>query len=428
MGRTISEKILRAHLAPGSGAGKGQELQPDEFVEVSVDLVLANDVTAPPAFDAFRRIGAERVFDREKVVLVADHFTPSKDIAAAENCSEMRRFAREQGLTNVYDAGCGIEHVLLPEEGLVTPGDIVIGADSHTCTYGALGAFATGMGSTDIASAMATGTTWMRVPETIRIEYSGDLQDWVGGKDLILFTLRTIGVDGATYKAIEFGGPLVSSLPMFDRFTMANMAIEAGAKAGLFAVDSKTQSFLANSVSACSQAGYTSDPDAGVEQVVRIDASKVDLQVAVPHLPSRAVPADSLEQVAVNQVVIGSCTNGRLEDLRIAAKVLQGRRVSGDVRCLVFPGSRRIALEATREGLSETFLEAGAVICPPTCGPCLGGHSGVLASGETALATTNRNFRGRMGDPNSEVYLSGPAVAAATAIVGRIATPQEVMG
>lgn len=428
VGRTISEKILQAHLVPGAGEEEGRELQPDEFVEVTVDLVLANDVTAPPAFDSFRKIGAKNVFDREKIVLVADHFTPSKDIPAAENCAKMRRFTREQGLTNFYDAGCGIEHVLLPEEGLVAPGDIVIGADSHTCTYGALGAFSTGMGSTDIASAMATGTTWMRVPETIRIEYSGDLQNWVGGKDLILFTLRTIGVDGATYKAIEFGGPLVSCLPMSDRFTMANMAIEAGAKAGLFAVDSKTQSFLASLAPARLQTGYTSDPDAGVERVVRIDASKIDLQVAVPHLPSQAVPAESLEPTSVDQVVIGSCTNGRLEDLRMAAKVLQGRRVSRDVRCLVFPGSRRIALEAAREGLSETFLEAGAVICPPTCGPCLGGHSGVLASGEKALATTNRNFRGRMGDPKSEVYLSGPAVAAATAIAGRIATPREVMG
>lgn len=427
MGRTLSEKILQAHLLPDMSEDGQRELHPDEFVEVAVDLVLANDVTAPPAFEAFRDIGAKRVFDPERIVLVADHFTPSKDIAAAENCVRMRHFGREQALKHVYDAGCGIEHVLLPEEGLVGPGDIVVGADSHTCTYGALGAFATGMGSTDIAAAMATGTTWMRVPETIRIEYSGDLQQWVGGKDLILFTLGRIGVDGAKYRAIEFGGSLAAALPMSDRFTMANMAIEAGAKAGLFAVDATTEAFLKRVAPDRSTMAHASDPDAEVERVVRIDGSSVSLQVAVPHLPSQSVPVESLESTAIDQVVIGSCTNGRLSDLRTAARILQGRRVARGVRCLVFPGSRRVAIEACREGLFETFLQAGAVVCPPTCGPCLGGHSGVLASGERAIATTNRNFQGRMGASDSEVYLSGPAVAAATAVLGRIGSPQEVM-
>lgn len=426
MGRTISEKILQAHLLLRAGEDVSRELHPDEFVEVSVDLVLANDVTAPPAVEAFRNIGAKSVFDAERVVLVADHFTPNKDIAAAENCAEMRRFAAEQGLVHYYNAGYGIEHVVLPQEGLVSPGDIVVGADSHTCTYGALGAFATGMGSTDIAAAMATGTTWMRVPETIRIEYSGALQSWVGGKDLILFTLGKIGVDGARYKAIEFGGPLAATLPMSDRFTMANMAIEAGAKAGLFAVDSVTREFLARVAADRPASNCTSDPDAQVEQVVRINASDVGPQVAVPHSPSKSTPAESLSETQVDQVVIGSCTNGRLNDLRTAAQILKGRHVSRHLRCLVFPGSQRVALAATREGIIETLMEAGAVICPPTCGPCLGGHCGVLAAGERALATTNRNFQGRMGDLGSEVYLAGPAVAAATAILGRIASPLEV--
>ena len=426
VGQTISEKILQAHLPPRLGESRQRDLHPDEFVEVAVDLVLANDITAPPAFAAFRSIGAEHVFDPEKIVLVADHFTPNKDIAAAENCVDMRRFSREHVLTHFYDAGCGIEHVLVPEEGLVSPGDIVVGADSHTCTYGALGAFATGMGSTDIAAAMSTGTAWMRVPETIRIEYSGNVQQWVGGKDLILFTLGKIGVDGAKYRAIEFGGTLVAALPMADRFTMANMAIEAGAKAGLFAVDSVTRDYLARIAPDRLAVACTSDADAQVERTVRIDVSQIGPQVAMPHSPSRVFPVEALEETAIDQVVIGSCTNGRLDDLRIAAKILRGREVSPDVRCLVFPGSRRIALEAAREGILETFLQAGAVVCPPTCGPCLGGHSGVLASGERALATTNRNFQGRMGDPGSEVYLSGPAVAAATAVLGRIASPQEV--
>ena len=429
MGHTLTEKIIAAHLIGGEGSvspGRGVDVWPDDLVEVGVDLVLANDITAPIAIQEFEKLGVERVFDLDRIVLVPDHFTPNKDIKSAEQCRILRQFARAQGLTHYLEVGrMGIEHVLLPEQGLVVPGDIVVGADSHTCTYGALGALATGMGSTDIAVAMATGETWMRVPETIRIIYHGQLQPWVGGKDLILYTIGQIGVSGARYKSIEFAGPVVDDLSMAGRFTMANMAIEAGGKAGLFPVDDATRAYLDGRALRPGRV-YQADVDATYAEVVEIDVSAIEPQVAFPHLPENARPASQAGAVKVDQAVIGSCTNGRLEDLRVAAGLLRGRQVNPDVRCIVIPGSQQVYLDAVREGLVEAFVEAGAVVSTPTCGPCLGGHMGVLAAGERAVSTTNRNFRGRMGHPESEVYLAGPAVAAASAIAGHIATPEEV--
>jgi 3-isopropylmalate/(R)-2-methylmalate dehydratase large subunit len=420
MGQTMAEKILAAHTGL-------EEVHVGQFVDVEVDIVLSNDITAPIAIREFAELGVERVFDPARVVMVADHFAPNKDIKSAEQCLVMRRFAKEQALTHHFDVGqMGIEHVLLPEQGLVLPGDVVVGADSHTCTYGALGAFATGMGSTDIAVAMATGRTWMRVPETIRIVYHGNLQPWVGGKDLILYTIGQIGVSGARYKVIEFGGPAVDGLSMAGRFTMANMAIEAGAKAGLFAVDDTTRAYVAGRATR-PYSRYQADKDAAYAQVVEIDAGQIAPQVAFPHLPENARPASQAGEITIDQAVIGSCTNGRLEDLRIAAELLRGRRVHPDVRCIVIPGSQQVYLDALREGLVEVLVEAGAAVSTPTCGPCLGGHMGVLAAGERAVSTTNRNFRGRMGHPDSEVYLAGPAVAAASAVAGRIVDPQEVL-
>jgi 3-isopropylmalate/(R)-2-methylmalate dehydratase large subunit len=423
MGSTMAEKILASH------AGL-ETVHAGQFVEANVDIVLGNDITAPIAIREFEKLADDgdrlRVFDPERVVLVADHFTPNKDIKSAEQCVVMRRFAQQQNLPHYYDVGCmGIEHVLLPEEGLVVPGDVVVGADSHTCTYGALGAFATGVGSTDIAVAMATGRLWMRVPETIRIEYHGELEPWVGGKDLILHTIGQIGVAGARYMAIEFAGPAIDALSMEGRLTMANMAIEAGAKTGLFAVDDTTRTYV-NRRAVRSYHSYQADPDASYARLVEIDASRIEPQVAFPHLPENSRAVSQAGDVPIDQAVIGSCTNGRLEDLRAAASVLRGRHVAPGVRCIVIPGSQRVYLDALREGLLEIFVEAGAVVSTPTCGPCLGGHMGVLAAGERAVSTTNRNFRGRMGHPDSEVYLAGPAVAAASAIAGRIAHPNGV--
>jgi 3-isopropylmalate/(R)-2-methylmalate dehydratase large subunit len=416
MGMTLAEKILAAH-AGADAVHAGQ------FVEVDVDVVLSNDITAPIAVREFEKLGVARVFDPERVVMVLDHFVPNKDIKSAEQSRLVREFARAQGLPHFFDVGCmGIEHVLLPEQGLVLPGDVVVGADSHTCTYGALGAFATGMGSTDIAVAMATGRTWMRVPETIRVEFQGALQPWVGGKDLILYTIGQIGVDGARYQAIEFAGPAVEALSMDGRLTMSNMAIEAGAKAGLFGVDARTLAYVDGRASRPYRA-YQPDADASYARVIEIDAAQIEPQVAFPHLPENARPVSLAGEVRIDQAVIGSCTNGRLEDLRLAAEVLRGRRVHPDVRCIVIPGSQQVYLDAVREGLVEVFVEAGAAVSTPTCGPCLGGHMGVLAAGERAVSTTNRNFRGRMGHPDSEVYLAGPAVAAASAVAGRIAHP-----
>jgi 3-isopropylmalate/(R)-2-methylmalate dehydratase large subunit len=420
MSMTCAEKILAAH------AGL-EEVHPGQFVEVSVDLVLGNDITAPIAIREFEKLGTGRVFDPDRVVLVADHFAPNKDIQSAEQCRLVRQFARAQELSHFADVGrMGIEHVLLPEQGWVVPGDVVVGADSHTCTYGALGAFATGMGSTDVAVTMATGQTWMRVPETIRIVYHGSLRPWVGGKDLILHTIGQIGVDGARYQAIEFAGPAIDRLSMAGRLTMANMAIEAGAKAGLFAVDDLTRDYV-DGRALRSYHVYEADAGARYAHTLEIDASQIEPQVAFPHLPENVRPVSQAGEVLIDQAVIGSCTNGRLDDLRAAAQILRNRRVHAGVRCIVIPGSQQVYLDALREGLMEVFIQAGAAVSTPTCGPCLGGHMGVLAAGERAVSTTNRNFRGRMGHPESEVYLAGPAVAAASAIAGRIAAPEEVL-
>ncbi len=421
---TLAEKVIAAHVVD---AANGQEVWPGDLVEVNVDVVLANDITAPISLHEFEKLGVDRVFDPEKVVLVADHFAPNKDIKSAEQCKAMREFARAQAISHHYDVGkMGIEHVLLPEQGLVLPGDLVVGADSHTCTYGALGAFATGMGSTDIAVAMATGQIWLRVPETLRFVYTGTLPSWVGGKDLILYTIGLIGVDGARYKAMEFAGPAVDALPMAGRFTMSNMAIEAGGKAGLFAVDDATRAYVAGRA----KRPFTvaaADAAAAYAYVYEIDVSALEPQVAFPHLPENARPVSAAGDVKIDQSVIGSCTNGRLEDLRVAAQILAGRKVHPDVRCIILPGTQQVYLDALREGLIEAFVEAGAVVSTPTCGPCLGGHMGILAAGERAVSTTNRNFVGRMGHVKSEVYLAGPAVAAASAIAGRIVHPDEVL-
>ncbi|MBN1584378.1 MAG: 3-isopropylmalate dehydratase large subunit [Anaerolineae bacterium] len=425
MGQTIAEKIIAAHLLEGTQSGA--EVTPGKLVEVQVDVVLANDITAPISIREFAKIGVDKVFDTEKIVLVPDHFAPNKDIKSAEQCKMLREFARAQELVNYFEVGrMGIEHVLLPEQGLVLPGDVVVGADSHTCTYGALGAFSTGMGSTDIAVAMATGSIWMKVPETLRIIYHGELQPWVGGKDLILYTIGLIGVEGARYQAIEFAGPAVVSLPMSGRFTMSNMAIEAGGKAGLFAVDDATRAYL-DGRARRAYTVYDADPDAEYARVIEIDVTQIEPQVAFPHLPSNARPISEVGQVKIDQAVIGSCTNGRWDDLVAAAKVISGHQIHPDVRCIILPGTQEIYLRAMREGVMETFVKAGAAFSTPTCGPCLGGHMGILAAGERCVSTTNRNFVGRMGDVESQVYLASPAVAAASAVLGRIAGPKEVM-
>jgi len=417
---TLAEKILASH----SGKDK---VSPGEFVNVRVDLVLSNDVTAPLAIKEFQRLGVSRVFDPKKIVMLPDHFCPSKDILSAEQAKMMRAFARQHGLIYFEVGRMGIEHVLLPEQGLVLPGEVVVGADSHTCTYGALGAFATGMGSTDIAVAMATGEIWMKVPPTIKFVYHGKLGKWVGGKDLILYTIGDIGVDGALYSAMEFVGEAIDALPMDGRFTMANMAVEAGAKAGIFRVDGATEKYVRARAKRSYQV-YQPDEDAEYAKTVEYDVSRIEPQVALPHLPSNVKPISDIVDIKIDQAVIGSCTNGRLDDLRLAARVLKGRQVNSEVRCIIIPGTQQVYLDALREGLIEAFVEAGAVVSTPTCGPCLGGHMGVLAAGERCVSTTNRNFVGRMGSPQSEVYLANPAVAAASAILGRIGSPEEVVG
>jgi 3-isopropylmalate/(R)-2-methylmalate dehydratase large subunit len=419
MGQTITEKILAAR----SGEA---EVRPGQFVMARVDLMLGNDVTAPMAIDEFRRIGATRLANSARVVLVADHATPNKDIEAAEQCRVMRDFSREQGVEHFFDVGRGgIEHALLPEEGLVAPGECIIGADSHTCTYGALGAFATGVGSTDLAATMATGECWLRVPESIRVVYRGELKPWVGGKDLILYTIGKIGVAGARYQALEFCGETIESLGMSGRLTMCNMAIEAGAKNGIIASDATTEEYM-RSVTSRPYTPQRSDPDAAYAHTVEIDCADIDLQVAAPPLPENARPVEDLAHITIDQAVIGSCTNGRIEDLRQAAQVLKGQRVHSNVRLIVIPATQRVHLQAIKEGLAEVFIEAGGALSTPTCGPCLGMHMGVLAQGERAVATTNRNFVGRMGHPESAVYLAGPAVAAASAVLGRIGSPEEL--
>ena len=416
---TMAEKIL----ADRAGVSA---VEPGELVEVPVDLTLANDITAPLAIKIFEKTGIGRLFDPERVVLVMDHFTPNKDIKSAEQVKICREFARRFGIRHYYEGGnCGIEHALLPELGLVAPGDIVIGADSHTCTYGALGAFATGVGSTDLAATWITGKTWFKVPATMRLVYRGKLKPWVSGKDLILYTIGDLGVDGALYLSMEFYGEVIRRLSMADRFTMANMAIEAGGKVGLIEPDRKTLNYIRKRSSKEPRI-YKSDRKARFREVREYDCSKIDLQVAFPHLPSRVKPVTEIPEIPIDQVVIGSCTNGRLEDLAVAARILKGRRVNPHVRAIIIPATPFIYREALKRGYLRIFLEAGAIVSPPTCGPCLGGHMGILAEGERAVATTNRNFVGRMGHPKSEVYLAGPAVAAASAVLGRIGSPEEL--
>lgn len=419
MGMTISQKILAAH------AGR-EHLEAGELINCKLDLVLGNDVTAPVAIAEFNKLGLKEVFDQERIVMVPDHFVPAKDIKSAEQAKKMREFARSYGIKNYFEVGkMGIEHCLLPEQGLVGPGDLVIGADSHTCTYGALGAFATGVGSTDMAAAMATGEAWFKVPESLKFIYYGKTPRWVGGKDFILHTIGDIGVDGARYMSMEFCGEAINNLSIDNRFTMANMAIEAGGKNGIIAPDDITLAYV-NGRARRPYKVYKSDDDAVYAQVIEYDVSKMEPVVAYPHLPENTRPVSEAVNVLLDQVVIGSCTNGRIEDLEITAAMLKGHKVHPELRVIIFPGTQEIYLEALRRGYIEIFVESGAVVSTPTCGPCLGGHMGILAKGEKALATTNRNFVGRMGHPESEVYLCNPAVAAASAIKGRITAPWEI--
>ncbi|MFA9393405.1 MAG: 3-isopropylmalate dehydratase large subunit [Halodesulfovibrio sp.] len=418
MAHTLAQKILQKHTDQKI-EGIGQ------IVQCDVSLVLANDITAPLAIKSFRAMGATSVFDKDKVALVMDHFTPQKDIASAIQVKNTREFAQEQNITHYYEGGdCGVEHALLPELGLVGPGDIVIGADSHTCTYGGLGAFATGLGSTDVAGGMALGSTWFKVPPTIRAIFNGELPEFVGAKDLILRLIGEIGVSGALYKALEFGGSTIDALSVEGRMTIANMAIEAGGKCGLFPVDAKTLEYTA--ARGRKDELLTADEGAEYERVLNFDVSNMSPMVACPHLPDNVHPIEHVEPKKVDQVVIGSCTNGRISDLREAAAVLKGRKVASRTRTIVLPATPTIWKQALREGLIETFMESGCIVGPATCGPCLGGHMGILADGEVAVATTNRNFRGRMGSLESEVYLSSPAVAAASALAGEIADPRKV--
>ncbi|MFW5997859.1 MAG: 3-isopropylmalate dehydratase large subunit [Desulfovermiculus sp.] len=419
MRQSLAEKILQAHTEE-TVTGPGQ------IVRCRVDGVLANDITAPLAIASFQKMGADRVFDPQRIFLVCDHFTPNKDQASAEQVKIVREFARQMQVTHYYEGGSsGVEHALLPELGLVGPGDVIVGADSHTCTYGALGAFATGLGSTDVAAAMVLGETWFKVPATMKVELHGEMKPWVGGKDIILALIGRIGVDGALYKALEFGGTGLEDLGVEARMTMANMAIEAGGKAGLFPADEVVLEY----VQAAGRKGdrpLGPDPEARYEQVLDMDLSGLEPQVACPHLPDNVRPVREVQGIKLDQVVIGSCTNGRISDLREAAQVLRGRRVARDLRLIILPATPKVYAKALEEGLLQDFLQAGAVIGPPTCGPCLGGHMGILAGGERCLATTNRNFKGRMGSLESEVYLSGPAVAAASAVAGEIIHPEQV--
>lgn len=419
MPQTITEKILAAN------AGR-ETVAPGELINVRIDMALANDITAPIAIDLFEKSRVESVFDPEKIALVPDHFVPNKDIRSAVQVQVMRTFARKYHIKHFFELGeMGIEHVLLPEKGLVLPGDVVIGADSHTCTYGALGSFATGVGSTDIAAAMITGEAWFKVPESIKFIYHGRLGKWVSGKDLILYTIGDIGVDGATYRAMEFTGDVIKGLAMADRMTMANMAIEAGAKSGIIAPDEVTLDYIKPRAKRSFES-YTSDPDAAYADVRSYDVSNIEPQVAFPFLPENTRGISTVGTVPIDQAVIGSCTNGRIEDLRVAARVLKGRAIDKNVRLIIVPATPAVYRQAMAEGLLEIFLAAKGIVSPPTCGPCLGGFMGVLGPGERAVSTTNRNFVGRMGHTTSEVYLSNPAVAAASAILGRIGSPEEL--
>ena len=419
MGMTMTQKILAAHAGLDS-------VTAGQLIKAKLDMVLGNDITSPVAIKEFEKVGLDRVFDGNKIAIVPDHFTPNKDIKSAEQVKVCREFSKKMGIVNFFEVGqMGVEHALLPEKGLVVPGDVVIGADSHTCTYGALGAFSTGVGSTDMAAGMATGEAWFKVPEAIKFVLSGKPQKWVGGKDVILHIIGMIGVDGALYKSVEFTGDGVGALSMDDRFSMANMAIEAGGKNGIFEVDEKTVEYVGEH-SLRSYEVFKADEDAVYSEVYEIDLASIKPTVAFPHLPENARTIDNVGEVRIDQVVIGSCTNGRIEDMRVAAAVLKGRKVHEDVRCIIIPATQKIWRQAMNEGLFDIFIEAGAAVSTPTCGPCLGGHMGILAKGERAVATTNRNFVGRMGHPESEVYLAGPAIAAASAIAGKIAGPDEL--
>ncbi len=418
MGLTIAEKIFSEKA--------GRVVKPGEFVEVEIDIALANDITAPIAIKKFNEVYGGEIYDKNKIVLVPDHFTPNKDINSANQVKILRDFAKKHNLKYYFEVGeVGVEHALLPEQGIVVPGDIIIGADSHTCTYGALGAFATGVGSTDFAAAMISGKAWFKIPETIKFIYKGNLQKWVDGKDLILYTIGKIGVDGALYKVMEFSGEVIKTLPMHSRFTMCNMAIEAGGKTGIVEPDSITEAYVKGRAERTYKF-FSSDEDANYSDIIEINVDNIEPQVAFPHLPENAKPVTEAKDIKIDQVFIGSCTNGRLEDLRIAAEILKGNKVAKYVRTIVIPATQKIYMDALNEGLIEIFINAGAVVSTPTCGPCLGGHMGILAKGEKAIATSNRNFVGRMGDPDSEVYLSNPAVAAASAITGYITHPEQI--
>lgn len=419
MGMTMTQKILAAHAGLES-------VEAGQLIEADIDLALANDITGPVSIRELEKAGMDQVFDREKVALVLDHFAPNKDIKSAEQCKACREFAKKHNIVHFFDVGSmGIEHALLPEQGIVAAGDLVIGADSHTCTYGALGAFSTGVGSTDCAAGIATGKAWFRVPSAIRIELTGELQPWVCGKDVILHIIGAIGVDGALYQSVEFCGDGVKSLSMDDRFSICNMAIEAGAKNGIFPVDEKTRLYMKDRVRHAPRE-FAADDDASYERTIRINLRDVPPTVAAPHLPENTKPVTELAGIPIQQSVIGSCTNGRIEDMRMAASIMRGRHVADGVRAIVIPATQEVYLQCIREGLAEVFIEAGAVVSTPTCGPCLGGHMGVLAAGERAVATTNRNFVGRMGHTDSEVYLASPAVAAASAITGVITAPSAL--
>ncbi|HOX38507.1 MAG TPA: 3-isopropylmalate dehydratase large subunit [Candidatus Brocadiia bacterium] len=419
MGMTITEKIIAAHSGVDS-------IRPGQFVYADVDVCLGNDITAPIAIEEFEKAGLKKVYDRTRVCLVPDHFTPNKDIKAAALAAQLRRFARQQGLTHYWEVGrVGVEHALLPEQGVVGPGDLIIGADSHTCTYGALGAFSTGVGSTDLAACMALGKTWLKVPESLKFVFKGALPKWVGGKDLILYTIGRIGVSGALYKAMEFCGSAIESLPMDDRFAMCNMAIEAGGKNGIIRPDAITEDYARGRTERPYKL-YSSDDDAEYAEVHEYDCSRIEPQVSMPSLPENARNARDVGEVLIDQVVIGSCTNGRISDMRIAAGILKGRKVAPTVRCLVIPATQSVVKQMMDEGLTDIFLAAECAVSTPTCGPCLGGHMGILDKGEKALATTNRNFVGRMGHPESFVYLSSPAVAAASAVAGKIIHPDDL--
>ncbi|MGP1404017.1 MAG: 3-isopropylmalate dehydratase large subunit [Catonella sp.] len=419
MGMTMTQKILAAH------AGL-ERVHAGELIEAELDMVLGNDVTAPVAIKELSKFKDNKVFDKDKIVLVPDHFTPNKDIKSAENCKCMRDYAISNDITNYFEVGCmGIEHALLPEKGVVTAGDCIIGADSHTCTYGALGAFSTGVGSTDMAAAMVTGKAWFKVPSAIKFVLTGKMKKWVSGKDVILHIIGKIGVDGALYKSMEFTGEGIKNLTMDDRFTIANMAIEAGAKNGIFPVDEFTLEYIKEH-STKPYKVYEADEDAVYDEVIEVNLSELEPTVAFPHLPENTRTIGETENIKIDQVVIGSCTNGRISDIRIAAEVMKGRKIAPGIRAIVIPATQDIYLTALKEGLITTFVQAGCIVSTPTCGPCLGGHMGVLAAGERAISTTNRNFVGRMGHVESEVYLASPAVAAASAVTGKISSPDEL--